>query len=326
MPLALATIAAALSLVLSPARAVVHAPNGIDTGTVRQLERQLLELQLPGFSTRAGRRFIVVSDLPSNDASRTLLQLEATADAVERFAADLDIECRPITSRLVSMAFSDRGSFEQFAKDVDHVDASWMAGYWIPGADRTVFRRGGASSSPAGPHRSVLATATSADGGTVAHEAAHQLLHRLGVQRRSPHGPLWLSEGLAMGFEGCANGATDAFVGNTERQAGVRELLRSGRLPSLTTMIVTPRLPSRAPRDVEAFYTASWSLATFLFHHERDGFRRYLAALRDNAGNLNARRNGSIFVECFGPVAAIETRWHASITSDSGATDVVPLH
>ncbi|MDZ4755964.1 MAG: DUF1570 domain-containing protein [Phycisphaerae bacterium] len=328
MPLASLTIAAALSLVLSrepaPASAagadaaVLSDAAGGETAAVRRLARDL-----PGFQIRTGRRFVLLSDLPPEEAAATLAQLEATADAVELFAKSLAIEARPIDRRLISVGFSDRAAFEQFAQDVDRLDASWMAGYWMPGADRTVFRCGSQSGSQSGlpsespskdaPQQGILATTLTHESGTVAHEAAHQLLHRLGVQRRSPNGPLWLSEGLAMAFEGCASGDSRPFSlpygRRDDRSRQLRDLAAQGHVPPLAALVATPRLLSRDVSEIKGFYLASWSLAKFLSESDPSAFAAYLASLRAEASGLSAKRNVEIFVASFGEIDAVAARW-----------------
>jgi hypothetical protein len=324
MPLAAATIATTLSLALSSGPGdAAQAPGPRETSIVRSLVARIATITDRTVSARAGRTFVLVSDLDDELAARTLQHLETTAGAVDRFARSMGCVPRSIEHRLVSVAFGDRDSFEVFAAKVDSIDASWLGGYWMPGADRTVFRRRSDAAQaerserprPSGAPVPIFGAqhASTSDDATVAHEAAHQLLHRLGVQRRGPNAPLWISEGLAMAFEGCAAGATDPFSDNPERARHLRLARERGTLPRLASLVAAPSLPSTDPWAIEGFYAASWSLARHLHGEQPTAFAAYLAALRDDAARMTPEHARRLFIAAFGPLDDVERAWRARV-------------
>jgi hypothetical protein len=328
MGLALSTIAAVTTLALLRGPAVAPPPGAAETAQVRRLSEVLPKASARPFIARASERFICLSDLPAAEAEAVMMTLERTASEVERFAASVGVMGRGRTERSVSVAFADRAAFERFAREVDRIDAGWMAGYWIPGADRTVFRRSAAVST-AGPasrsvgsaprvdeERSALAAngfSNDDDTATVAHEAAHQLLHRIGVQRRSLDGPLYLAEGLAINFE-----SADAFANQPVRTARLARQIADGATPPLAVLVSTSRLLSGEPADVERFYDLSWSLVRFLRETQPDAFAAYLRSLRTEAGRLGAAENRAIFERHFGAIAELEAAWRRSVAAPNG--------
>lgn len=310
MAFALTTIAAVVTIAVGGARAERHvaAPGASETAIVQRWSETLPTFMGEGFAARASRRFLLLSDLPNVEADRTLERLERTADAVETFAQAIGVASAAVAGeRLLSIAFSDQEAFERFARESDRIDARWMVGYWMPGADRTVFRRGPSATGRAKASRGALATAGGEDAATVAHEAAHQLLHRLGVQRRSLQSPLALSEGLAVAFEPCAEANGRAFDDQPERRARLRA--RRDALPSLWLLVASPRLPSRDARDVELFYDASWSLVRHLWRTRPAAFSRYLRSMRERAADLSPALSRELFEAHFGSLGTVERAW-----------------
>jgi hypothetical protein len=61
--------------------------------------------------------------------------------------ARLGIDPGPIRHKLVCVLFADRAEYRVFAREVDGVAGGWVAGYYSPGADRTVFYRADANPS-----------------------------------------------------------------------------------------------------------------------------------------------------------------------------------
>jgi len=333
----LSSIAVAALFLLGgrPGGLPVGAWGGRDVGTstlpapvaaIERVERTLAGLPKHAgvraeFATRASDRFSLVSDLSDVDADRLLATLERTADAVQGLAQDLGVEARPLREQLLSVAFSQRSQFERFAKSTDKIDATWMSGYWAPGADRIVFRAdfraSDAQERRARGKLGVLASASATGEATVAHEAAHQLLHRIGVQRRSANAPLWISEGLAIAFEPCAGDAREAFAPQPERDVRVAAAIRDGKAYSLAALVASPRLLDRDAARVDLFYDQAWSVTRWLMTERHDAFAHYLTLLREQAGTLNARRNLELFETAFGSSTEIERAWRAA-SSPSG--------
>ncbi|MBL9150385.1 MAG: DUF1570 domain-containing protein [Phycisphaerae bacterium] len=286
---------------------------------VRRVEREI-----PGAVRVASERFVLVADPHYGARERTLAILERTADAVETFADRMIDEPRPQRERVLAVAFTDSTSFEHFARDVDRLDASWMSGYWAPGADRVVFRAARTDGDSPERHHGTFAAVADPDA-TIAHEAAHALLHRLGVQRRAPRTPLWISEGLAVAFEPCGHGADAAFAPQPEREARVRR----GPTFALRDLVVATSVPPGDASAVEAFYDESWSLARWLVTERPTEFRTYLGLLREAAReNARSKRPTALatFERAFGPVDAVEAAWRGSLSAagEAATSDRAP--
>jgi hypothetical protein len=271
--------------------------------------------RLPGFAVHHARRFVVLSDFDEERARRVGRVLERTADAVEAFARESgrSVGTGFESDRVgICIAFADRTAFERFAREHDRVDAGWMMGYWVATDDRIVVRAesGPERRSRSGGHAGSE-PAPCEEMATVAHEAAHQMLHRLGIQRRAPRMPLALLEGMAMQFETCADptgtAGGDAFAPQPLRERRLRE--RPKATPSLRLLVTTPRLPSTDPIDIERFYDASWSLIRFLRQHDPKAFADYLANIAAEAETLTPERLVTIFERRFGPFEAMEAAW-----------------
>jgi hypothetical protein len=304
-------------------------PSDSDTATARRWIDRLGRIVPTRFVARASERFLLVSDLHEADAADALQRLERTANAIEGFARELDLPERTQKedARLVGIAFRERRAFERFASEEDRVDASWMVGYWVPGADRIVFRReGNAVAATRALHMertgegAVLASTSEPIAVTVAHEAAHQLLHRLGVQRRGLRSPLAVAEGLAIAFERCAIDGGEPFAIQPEREERVADAIAAGTLPALSALVATPRLLSTDPGAIERFYDASYSLIRHLRTSRFDDFAEYLRLLRDEAATLSGRRNKELFEGCFGPIEKVEQAWHRSVRQSGKRT------
>jgi hypothetical protein len=279
--------------------------------------------RLPGFAAHAAPRFVVLSDLGAERTDQIADVLERTADAVESLARSRgNPGGRAATAHrpILCIAFAERDAFERFAREHDRIDAGWMMGYWAAADERIVVRATTAPQRSANADRSASAVRSAADAqplldmthpcetmATVAHEAAHQMLHRLGLQRASPRMPLAMLEGLAMQFESCASADGIAFAAQPQRERRLVE--RSDAIPGLRLLLTTPRMPSMEPADIERFYDASWSLVRFL--HERDpgALADYLATLVAESETLTRTRLITLFERRFGPTGAVEAAW-----------------
>lgn len=270
-----------------------------------------IERALPSFERARSERFVLVSDAGDAERRQILETMEATAAAVERFADRFGLARRSLEAPMIAVAFSDRAAFERFAAAEDGVDARALGGYWLPGAERTVFRAG----PPVEGHPSrggALASIATADRATVAHETAHQVLHRLGIQRRSPGQPLWIREGLAIAFEVVATEGADAdpFARRVERE----RRLRATRLMPLPRLVTLTALPNSGRGDARRFYDQSASLAGYLARSRPQEFAAYLTALAEGAGRLRARDALATFERIFGPVEGIEQAWRTELS------------
>lgn len=292
-----------------------------DAGRARRMTALVARFTDAHVEARTSERFLLVGDLAGDAADAALARLERTADAVERFAREIDPAPpslgRRATERFVVLAFAERAAFETFAKNEDRIDGRWMVGYWMPGADRVVVRSataeeravGGVDASRRGR---ALAATLEDDAATIAHEAAHQMLHRLGVQRRSLQSPLFLSEGLAMAFETCAAPGGEPFADQPARRTRLGEAMERSEVPSLHDIVSAARLPA-SDAEVERFYDASWSLVRHLRLERPQALERYVRAVRDAAPALSPARNVELFRRMVGDLAEVERSWRRSV-------------
>jgi hypothetical protein len=93
------------------------------------------------------RRFVVLSDADPHWTRAQAQQLERAHYQFHRFADRLDLHPRPLEHKLICVLFRDRGDYRQFGKRFDEVTDPWVAGYFSPQHDRTVFYYGGANPS-----------------------------------------------------------------------------------------------------------------------------------------------------------------------------------
>ncbi len=85
------------------------------------------------------KRFIVLSDASPSWTRIQTSRLERTHHQFRRFAKRLGLSPLPLKHKLVCVLFKDRSAYLDFASTQDNASASWIAGYYAPGADRVVF-------------------------------------------------------------------------------------------------------------------------------------------------------------------------------------------
>ncbi len=124
----------------------------------------------------------------------------------------------------------------------------------------------------------AVAPAYRAGGGleVARHEYAHQLL-----MRAIPEPPIWLNEGLAELLSNCALKDGGVEIGRPlDRHL---EVLRRQGIMSLGWLLTLTRAEARQLGKVDLLYAEGWALVHLLVTGDqdlRDGFRRYLAALK----------------------------------------------
>lgn len=93
----------------------------------------------PRFLRYETKRFIVLSDASPSWTRIQTSRLERTHHQFMRFAKRLGLAPLPLKHKLVCVLFKDRDAYVDFARTQDKASASWIAGYYAPGADRVVF-------------------------------------------------------------------------------------------------------------------------------------------------------------------------------------------
>lgn len=142
------------------------------------------------------------------------------------------------------------------------------------------------------------------------HEAVHLIAFNCGLQVRSRRYPMWITEGLATGFETDdperSFGPDRAYEQREEEFDRMREQGRLERLRSFAGRLRASDDPDKA----EAEYAESYALFRHLFRFHR----RELAALltdiaRQPPGEIPSERQVELFERRFGPVDRVGRRW-----------------
>ena len=93
------------------------------------------------------RHWMVLSDADVAWTREQSGRLERTHAEFRRVMRRLGIEPEPLRHKLVCVLFEQRDAYRAFAREADAVVAEWVAGYYSPAADRTVFYRADANHS-----------------------------------------------------------------------------------------------------------------------------------------------------------------------------------
>jgi len=93
------------------------------------------------------RHWLVLSDADVAWTREQSGRLERTHAEFRRVMRRLGIEPEPLRHKLVCVLFEQRDAYRVFARRADAVVAEWVAGYYSPAADRTVFYRADANPS-----------------------------------------------------------------------------------------------------------------------------------------------------------------------------------
>jgi hypothetical protein len=143
----------------------------------------------------------------------------------------------------------------------------------------------------------------------VIHEAAHQLLFECGAQAAGGLNPLWLAEGLAVGYETDdvrRPGGPDSM--RDERYGTFRnEVLADGLIP-VRVLVATRVMPSAggmqtALQAQEAFYAQSCMLVRWCMLERPAEFKAFLAACRQAKPGDSPE---SLFESCFGSIDGVQ--------------------
>ena len=142
------------------------------------------------------------------------------------------------------------------------------------------------------------------------HEAAHLIAFNCGLQARSRRYPMWITEGLATGFETDTPersfGPDRAYA---DREAQFDRVRDDGRLERLRTFVGRVRTSDDAEK-AEAEYAEVYGI----FRHIARFHREDLAALLSDIaaeppGEISPERHLEMFERRFGSVERLERKW-----------------
>ncbi len=286
---------------------------------------------------RTGHFFIVSeSDLLSSPTLGALL--EAIYSKVFGAMASHGLVLKTTTVPLVWRCFDDREQYRRHALHVEYASPAFVEAYYSTRTNRVVWfcdalpvvRRavGETSSYPAVMRSDALQPDQGA--GTVSaeqlvvltHEMTHQLAYNSGLQKRGVMYPLWVSEGLATFFEGCAL-PRDGRVFGTSRRQRLARLATTGDLLDLDDLVVLAGSEAlgSSPADL---YAQCWGLMAFLLQHHPAALSAYLADFAESP--VGRRSSASLrrdFVKYFGRIDTLERPWRAFIASLQGSEAAV---
>jgi hypothetical protein len=163
----------------------------------------------------------------------------------------------------------------------------------------------------------------------VVHEATHQMLFECGAQSPTGLNPLWLAEGLAVGYEtdDVRRPGSPASM-RDERFGTFRKALLANGLMPVRLLVTTRVLPSggglqTALQAQEDFYAQSCMLVRWCMLERPAEFKGFLAACR-NAKPGEAPE--AIFEACFGSIDSVQRSyvlWLREQIPESERTEVV---
>jgi hypothetical protein len=369
-------LCAATWLVAAGGAGVVAAPTALPSVEPdAELEQRLLEIAGDGFRIHRTAHFAIAYDTPHDTVRLLQGRLEGTFAAVHRWCDRLGLIAAPLTSPMGVVLFARAESFEAACMRA-RINSSSVSGFYEQKLNLSFFldatagpifaevnarleslqaqidaarAAGGSSSATAGLVREANSLRVQRDAAVerfnrliIQHEAAHQLLHNLGVHPRGVRLPDWLVEGLACHFESgqVASGKGKAAVNQT-RLADFREAcavgadragrpvsaddataawdaaVGSGQFLPLATLCGGGRI---AEQDgVGAYrYAQAWGLVFFLIREDEAKFAAYVKATstRRPGPALSDADELALFVEHFGPAdEAFAQRWLRSVLS-----------
>lgn len=269
--------------------------------------------------------FVVLSDADAAWVRERSMAAEHARTQFYRVMTKLDLPVVPHAARLVIVIFNDAAAYRAFARQHDHVDAAWVAGYFASGANRVViFNQASAEDARAAADvvarrgsaaiNSLRAATDSISETKLIHETIHLLAFNSGLQRPDRPAPFWLSEGLATSFESTA--PTQPFGPDRPRS------LIPDRLDRLATLLA--ERTTTPPNDLAALITRSdagsadeltadamYGLSHALFMHvmkrQPEQLAAFFRALSDRpAEETTPTHFAALFNEHFGNPAAIE--------------------
>ena len=162
-------------------------------------------------------------------------------------------------------------------------------------------------------NREVREMRDDANVGTMMHEVAHQLSYNCGLLNRDGDVSLWLAEGLACYCEGTSGGSWLGVGQANPMRAATLAAQKRGDSPfiPLKDLVGSDNWLRRGNQGTILLgYAQSWALFRLLMEERPDALRKYLAMI---APRRTPEHRLGDFVECFGELALLETRYLAYI-------------
>lgn len=296
------------------------------------------------FSVNRTEHFLIASDGDEGIVYSLAARLEATYQAVVRFAEDLKLPIQPPSDPLPVLLFNRHSDFERYAGTVGFKDPD-APGFYHPRNNTAAFcnvfdlpqlREISLRIEQANASEHITEWKSQRDAIVdtfnrlvIQHEAAHQVLFNTGVLSRDAGNPDWLVEGLACRFEVSSPDAV-----NQMRLADFREALAADpnadnaaasaasafqsdkRFLSLADLVADDEFNVADESKRTIRYAQAWALVDYLHRTRGEALATYLRRLSGHPSNERTDRQQRIteFQSVFGPMdQAFEQHWIESV-------------
>ncbi|OGV44286.1 MAG: hypothetical protein A2X46_04300 [Lentisphaerae bacterium GWF2_57_35] len=150
----------------------------------------------------------------------------------------------------------------------------------------------------------------------ISHEVAHQLAFDCGLQERGVMYPLWVSEGLATGFESPRPEQVDFLGPNASRLQRLQELQTRNGLTALDEFVTIVDTTSLDRSEQEDFYAQAWSFFRFLGQQHGRALKKYLKQMaRLPMGHRSKESLREEMTAAFGSLDKLEAEWRTWLTA-----------
>ncbi len=338
-----------------------------------ELEQQLLEVAGEGFRIHRTAHFAIAYDTPFETVQLLQGRLEGTFGAVYRWSHRLELVTAPLTQPMGVVLFAKPEGFDAACRRVGISSAS-VGGFYSHKTNLSFFLDAAAAPTfeavnarlaeiqqqieavrAAGRSSPELARLLRESNSLrhqrdaaverfnrliIQHEAAHQLLHNLGVHPRGVELPDWLVEGLACNFESSqlasgrgkpavnpmrladfrqACGATADRGGKPVQpevaEAALATALGAGRFMPLD-LLCSGRPIADGHTEAGFRYAQAWSLVFFLLREDEARFAAYVKATSQRRPGGDPQDERALFEAHFGrPDAEFARRWMQAVLS-----------
>jgi hypothetical protein len=221
--------------------------------------------EFPGFQTKVSRHFVFVYDCSDSFVELCSALMESMIDGVSRYMVMNGLTPHEPQLPLVVVAFRTEQQFQRYGRTPPGVVA-----YYNHLSNRVILYEGVASLTADLAQAQLIST--------IAHEATHQILHNIGIQKRLSRWPMWLSEGIA------------EFLSPTDVSRKMR-WKGAGQINDMRMFELELYLQSRAYAGLDGDtlkktvlantldstgYASAWCLTHFLARTKKDEFRTFL--------------------------------------------------
>ncbi|OWY72989.1 hypothetical protein B7486_01185 [cyanobacterium TDX16] len=324
-----------------PATRPATSPKSFPSG---RAETALKAMFGDGYKIRRTDHFFVLYNTDEAVVKRFIHRVEATYDAVHRFAVKLDVSFSYPDEKLAIIFGNTFEDFEFIHKRLNLRNPSReYAGYYFSGPNVSIFYNGAdadwikarlkkaddirqqAKNAGTPKERRRLSlwadrvenyarnSAKHRNRMIVQHEVAHQLLYNFQVHRRGVRHPKWLIEGLATLFEPPPTSRGAGFnIINQGRLEDMRGFLEKNNATDFKTMLTEPGQLYGNDDQLTRGYAHAWAMAQFVTRQRPEQFKKYVDLLnaRQPGAAVDAEQELSDFESIFGKVdAPFIKRW-----------------